>query len=543
MRKEDRASLTQLQRQQADRVDLRRMVDTAYLRGFRMSARLPFLFLLLSITAATVGCATHSTRAVGQQSVHAPPPVTEQTDHQTASDDKSSDGLSSITLAQFEADGDVDAELIDAPSDVVPSPNTVLHWELGESGQVAPGEVYDLPTLLELASANNPTLRQAGLQVSGTLAKAQQAGLYPNPTLSYIGENIGVGGTAGEFQGAEIRQRFVTADKLELSRNKYLQRAKVAEHLAVMQQFKVCNDVRLHYLATLEAQALLELQQELLKTAEDRLVTVKELFNLGQANEVDVRKTTADLRRHQLSVLAAENRVRQRFLDLSSVVGVELALRPVAGSLEPGCEFIQFEQAYCRIRSESPELLAAVAKLRADHITLERERVEWVPDIVVGAGPGYNFEARDSVANVMVQVEVPLFDRNQGTIRQAEADLGRQQSEIRRVELILRRRLSAEYDQYITALQHVENYREVVLPELRLAYAQALESYRDDRQDWPDVLNTHVEYTMRRMEYIQKLRQLCAAEVLISGYLLRDGLEAAPNPTPPGHIDATPKPR
>ncbi|WP_166822503.1 TolC family protein [Thalassoroseus pseudoceratinae] len=507
-----------------------------------MSERSGFLVVLILTAVATGGCATQSSRAVGRQNVESLNDLDEPSQSEAAGDHES-DGHSFIVLTQFQADDDVNTELTEAPEDVVPPPNAVLHWELGESGEVAPGEVYDLSTLLELASANNPTLRQANLQISGTLAMAQQAGLYPNPTLAYLAENIGVDGTAGEFQGAEIQQRFVTADKLELSRNKYLQRAKVAEHLAVMQQFKVCNDVRLHYLATLEAQALLELQRELLKTAEDRLVTVKEMFNLGQANEVDVRKTTANLRRQQLDVLAAENRVRQRFLELTAVVGVELAFRPMGGPLERCGALIDFDQAYCRIRSESPELLAAVAKLRADHITLHRERVEWVPDIVVGAGPGYNFDAGDSVANAMVQVELPLFDRNQGTIRQAEADLGRQQSEIRRVEMTLRRRLSAEYNQYISALQRVENYESVVLPELRQAYEQALESYKADRQDWPDVLDTHVEYTMRRMEYTQSLRQLCAAEVMISGFLLRDGLDPAPNPTPPGHIDATPKPR
>jgi len=542
MWKEDRASFYEFATPTTDKVIRRRVVVIYMLRGIRMLVRSLFLLSALSISTATVGCATHSTRTVDQQSVKTPTPSNERAE-QSASDEGSSKGGSSIALVQYKPTDDVDAELLEAPQKVVPPPNAVLHWELGESGQVAPNEVYDLPTLLNLASANNPTLRQANLQISATLAQAQQAGLYPNPILRYLGDNIGSEGTAGEFQGAEVQQRFVTADKLELSRNKYLQRAKVAEHLAVTQQFKVYNDVRLHYQMVLEAQALLELQQELLKTAEDRLVTVKELFNLGQANEVDVRRTTADLRRHQLDVLAAENRVRQRFLDLSSVVGIELALRPVAGTLERGCELIEFDHAYGRIVSESPEVLAAVAKLREDHITLQREQVEWVPDIVVGAGPGYNFEARDSVANVIVQVEVPLFDRNQGTIRQAEADLGRQQSEIRRVEMTLRRRLSAAYDQYITALQRVENYKEVVLPELRQAYEQALESYRDDRQEWPDVLNTHVEYTMRRMEYVQNLRQLCAAEVLIAGFLLRDGLEPAPNPTPLGHIDSTPKPR
>lgn len=505
-----------------------------------MRASIPALVLIGLSPLLIAGCATSPTTRVATQNESTPIPPS-----------PTADGKASVSISSEEAPiqqvesqkSDVaDTTLIGPASEIVPPPAEIIHWNTGESADMGV-DSYDLPMLLALASSNNPTLQQANLHISANLAQAQQAGLYPNPMLAYVGENIGVKGTAGEFQGAEIQQRFVTANKLELSRNKYLQRAKVAEHLAVMQQFKVCNDVRLHYINTLAAQSLLELQQEMLKTAEDRLVTAKELHNLGQANKVDVHQATADLRRHQLDVLAAENRVRKAFLDLSAVVGVELAQRPLIGSLTSGCELLDFDAVYCRLLKESPELLAAHAKLRADHITLHREQVEWVPDIVVAGASGYNYEARDSVANAMVRIEVPLFDRNQGTIKQAEADQSRQGFEVRRIEMTLRRRLATEYDRYITALQKVVNYNEVVLPEMKQAYEQVLKSYRDDRQNWSDVLTIHTQYTMRRMEQIENLHQLCSAEILIDGFLLRDGLDAAQNPTPPGHIDSTPKPR
>lgn len=92
---------------------------------------------------------------------------------------------------------------------------------------------YTLDELLQLAATNNPTIRQAQRQISGETAKALQAGLYPNPMLMYVGEKINSGGRLGEFQGFEIQQRFVTANKLQLSRLKYRQRAHVAEHLAI----------------------------------------------------------------------------------------------------------------------------------------------------------------------------------------------------------------------------------------------------------------------------------------------------------------------
>jgi len=495
-----------------------------------------FAFAGLSWSICLIGCSTPQAKQQAEIISTEPPPAMVE---KVPAPEKAEE----IELAQFTAAEDEKVELLEEPSELLPGPNPALRWHEHADYDSGACESYSLEMLLGLAMGNNPTLRQARLQISATLAQAQQAGLYPNPTLAYLGENINSGGTPGEFQGMELEQRFVTADKLQLSRNKYLQRAKVAEHLAVMQQFKVCNDVKLHYIATLEAQMQLELEKEMLKTFEDRLVTAKELYNLGQANEVDVRRTLADLRRQQLDVLQAENRVRRMFLELTSVVGVELVYRPLDGRLEPPRDIIEFEQAYARILSESPEILAAYSKLKEDHITVHRELVEWVPDIVIAGGSGYNFESEDAVANVRVQIEVPLYDRNQGTIRQARDDEQRQRSEIRRTELTLRQNLATEYERYFTALQRVENYQTTVLPEMRAAYEQALQSYREDRQDWPDVLDTHSEYTTRRLEYVQDLKELRSAEVLITGFLLRNGLEAAPNPTPPGHIDSTPNPR
>lgn len=417
-------------------------------------------------------------------------------------------------------------------------------WGEAENALTESEGGYSLDMLLGLASQSNPTIRQARMQISATLAQALQAGLYPNPRMTYLAENMNAGGTPGEFQGFEVEQRIVTANKLELSRNKYLQRAKVAEHLAVAQQFKVCNDVRLHFVKTLAAEEQLKLKLEMLETAKDHLMTSRELFNLGQANEVDLRKALADLKRHQLDYLSAQNELRSQFYMLTSLVGEELVPGPLRGSLYSDDEcLIDFDAAYGRLLGESPEILAAYAKLKEDHITVHRENVQWVPDLVISGGPGYNFESQDAVANFSLSFEVPLYDRNQGTIRQAQLDRSHQQQEIRRTELVLRKSLSEQYSKYITVLQHIQSYEDDVLPESRKAYEQGLKSYQANREEWPVILMLHREYTMRRMEQVDNRIAKRSAEIMINGYLLHGGLEAAPSPTPPGHMDATPKPR
>ena len=81
------------------------------------------------------------------------------------------------------------------------------------------------------------------------------------------------------------------------------------------------------------------------------------------------------------------------------------------------------------------------------------------------------------------------------------------------------------------------------LPEARQAYEILLQSYKQDRAPWTDVLAAEQGYFTLRGNYIQNLIAWRESEVLIVGYLLHSGLDAPPAPAPPGHINAVPKPR
>lgn len=404
-------------------------------------------------------------------------------------------------------------------------------------------QAYSLESLLNMAAENNPTLREARLHINAELARAMQAGLYPNPTASYVAEQIGLNGTAGEWQGAEIEQRFVTAGKLDLSRSKYLHRARVAEHLAVAQQFRVCNDVRVHFFKALAAREVAELHRELLKTAEDHLVTTREMYNLGQANRADVHNANAMLQIHRLNVMKAENDVRRHSIELMTMVGIDADEVFLNGTLSSDRDLIDFDQAYSQIVECSPQMLAAYAKLREDSTTIQREKVEWIPDIVVGGGSGYNNVERQTTGAARIMVEIPLFDRNQGTIQQAQIDYRRQQNEIQRLRLSLRRDLATEFQQYLTAWQHVTEYDSVILPAKKSAYELALRSYKANRLGWPEVLQAQEAYTTARVELVNQRRMQRTSEVMIDGYLLHGGLQTPNGPLPAGHIDSVPKPR
>jgi len=60
--------------------------------------------------------------------------------------------------------------------------------------------------------------------------------------------------------------------------------------------------------------------------------------------------------------------------------------------------------------------------------------VEPIPNIQLEGAAGYSFDTRTAVAGAQVAIELPLWNRNQGTIREVEADLARAYAEVTRVE-------------------------------------------------------------------------------------------------------------
>ncbi len=403
----------------------------------------------------------------------------------------------------------------------------------------------DLTTLESFACANNPTLVQARAHTQAALGMAIQAGLWPNPRVAMVGDEMGQDGTAGEFIGGTMRQEIVTAHKQQLSRAKYLARTRVAEWVAIEQQFRVLNDVRAHYFHTLGQQQIVQIQRELVRTAEDELLTRREQYNVGQANAAEVHRANVALQRQRLELLMAENQWRAWWQSMTALAGVELPFGTLTGNLDQDLPTIEWSHALQRLLVESPQMQAAQAKLEADHVQLQRELVQSVPNIAVTTGAGRDYTSRPgrAVGFAQLAMDLPVWNRNEGTVREARSDLARQQAELRRVALHLRQQLAETYAHYLTSLQYVQNYREVMLPEAQKAYALELDSYGQDRIRWPDVLRSQREYFQLRLEYVEHLVKLRDAEVQIVGYLLRDGLDAPPNPVPPGHINVNPQPR
>ena len=425
-----------------------------------------------------------------------------------------------------------------------PAPIVPLAVAPAAAAQFAPAQVIGLPDLERLALQYNPTLAQAAAFIDSARGKALQAGLPLNPTVGITGEQIGAARTSGEWTWFYLQQEIVTGGKLRLSRLKYEQEAYAAEVQAGAQRLRVVNAITEGYFDVLAAQRSVENHRRLKANAEDGLKTTEQLLNVGQANEPDLLQAKVEVQRAAVALRNAETRLRRDWEQLVAVVGVPtLPLQPVSGPLEPDGPPLGRDEALARLLEESPELAMARIEVKRDQIQLQRERREPIPNVTLRGGTGYNFETRNQTAEVGLAVRLPVFDRNQGTVRQAQADLARATAEVTRVELDLRRRFADAFTRYETARTEAETLRAETVPTAQRAYELYLKSYKERRSAWPQVLVAQRTVYQLNDDLTRSLVDMRRAEVEVRGLLLTGGLTAPRDPTPAGHINSVPKPR
>lgn len=419
------------------------------------------------------------------------------------------------------------------------------------------------PALAEferIALARNPTLRQAAAQLDAARSRAFQAGLYPNPTVGYVAEQIGAPGaerptsggiitrgspSPGELQGGFVQQEFVTGGKLRLSRAKFAEEATAAEFRADAQRLRVVNGVRIRYFEVLAAERLIAIHRELLAINDDAVRTTEELVNVGQANEPDLLQAKVEARRARVALRNAENRYRGSWENLVSMVGApEYRPTPLdVTALEAPAMPLDFDSTLANLLRCSPEMKAALAEIRRSQVMVKRERVEPIPNVTVQAVVGRNYEVNTTTAGIQASIPLPLWNRNQGTIREAQADLARDHAELDRVALSLRHRLAGAATRFEDAYQSVEDFRTESLPLARRAFEVQSANFRQRRAAYPQVLVAKRTYFDLNKDYVQSLLELRRAEVEIGSMLLTDGLAVPDSPTSQGHIESVPQPR
>ncbi|MEX2140186.1 MAG: TolC family protein [Pirellulales bacterium] len=405
--------------------------------------------------------------------------------------------------------------------DEPPAPEPI---PLGDTAQPAG---ITLEELQAIALANNPTLAQAAARVDAARGRWLQAGLYPNPSVGYMADEIGMAGRAG-MQGFAISQEIVRGGKLGLQRAAASQEIVQAQQQLESQRLRVLNDVRTQFYNLLAAQRTMELSGELVRLGEQGLKAADDLFRAQEVSRVDLLQARVELSTARVSAEVAGNRYVAIWRRVAATVGApDMQPQPAAGDLEAALPELTWDESLARVLAASPELAAARADAARATWALRRARAEPIPNLHVQAGVQHDNEGGDDVANLQIMLPLPIHNKNQGAIRAADAELRMAQAEVARLELQLQTRLAAAFERYANARRQVERYSREILPDARTSLELVTRGYRQGEFAYLPLLEAQRTVSRTNLAYLTALEQLWDNATAIEGLLLMDSLQMA----------------
>jgi outer membrane protein, heavy metal efflux system len=421
-------------------------------------------------------------------------------------------------------------------------PVAPVYPRLGRAQENPSMTLFTLADAQRIAAESNPTLRQAAAEIRAAQARTTQAALYLNPTIGYTGDEIRGGSVGGGKQGFFVEQRIVTGGKLARAKDVSAKEVRLAEIEAEEQEIRVESAVKIAYYRVLAAQEIQILRRDLADIAKDYANTERQLLNSGQADETEALDAELDAQRLRLVARMQENSLNEAWACLAAVLGrSDLPLATVAGDLERDWPNLDEQQTANTIATQSPAVrIADAASARAVAQIASANR-EYIPDLQLRGGLEYNNDqlgtgrgAKGWEGIAEVGVQIPIFNRNQGNIGAATANLDRAKLEQQRVALALRERAATAIEQYANAKLTATVYRDELLPLAKKSYTLMVQKYGSMLAAYPRVIQSQRKLFELETEYVQVLEGVWTTGTALNSYLLTDGLEA---PARPGEVD------
>jgi len=383
-------------------------------------------------------------------------------------------------------------------------------------------------TMAEIESAalrHHPTLVQAARRLEAARGKHLQAGLWPNPTLGYIAEEMNDDGRAGQ-QGMFFGQQITTGGKLRRARAAVSHEVAMARQELAIQRHRVINDARMAAYSAMGAQRSLDIAEQLMQIGQEGKKVAEDLLKAQEVSRVDVLQARIEANTARLQRDEALSDVAATWRRLAIAMGTPgLATTRVEDRLDGELPELVFDDALARLLAASPELARARSAVSRAECELARQCAERVPNVDFEGSVRYNTASEETVASVGIGVPLRIFDRNQGNIYRARAELGAAQQEVRRVELSLRDRLAEAFREHAVARQRTDHYRQEILPDAKDSLELVQEGYRRGEFGYLELLTAQRTYFRANLAYVAALESLWSSHTKIDGLLLTGGLE------------------
>lgn len=380
-----------------------------------------------------------------------------------------------------------------------------------------------LADALRLTLQHNPELATFADEVRARVATEVQAGLLPNPELAIEVENFAGKDEMRGFDSAETTIALSQLVELGGKRGKRFQIARLDKRLSDWDYEQKKRDVLTAatqaFIEVLIAQEMVSQSDELFRLAEQTMAAVRMRVDAGKVPpmeearariELYSARTVAGKTRHELE--AARRQLSSFWGENSS--GFQWLEGDLTQISPPPSK-----EALAELVHTSPDLNRWHTELEQGQVVLSLAQAQKIPDVTVSLGIR-NFQESNSNALVAaIELPLPLFNRNQGGIKEAQTNLSKIRHQRQAAETGLRAQVAQAWQKLSAAHLEVGTLREEILPAAESVYEAAEFGYREGKYDLLQMLDAQRTYFEVKGQYLKALAIFHLARTEMERYL------------------------
>jgi outer membrane protein, heavy metal efflux system len=382
------------------------------------------------------------------------------------------------------------------------------------------GEAITLARALALTLERSPQLAAFSWDIRAAEARILQAKLLPNPEISWEGEDFTRAGVQSATES--IQNTLVLSQLIELGGKRSLRvreaqfDRRAADWDYQAKRLEVLKSTTLAFIDVLSGQRKVSLAEENVQLAEREIPVTQKKVEAGQASNVELIRTNTEVATARIELTEATHDLEAARVNLAAQWGAKTAtFASVSGNLEQLRPIPSLESLKAKLQA-NPELAKWGTERQKREATLNLARAEGKPDLTVDAGPrllGASHADMTLVAGF--SIPLPLWNRNQGKIAEAEANVAKTSDEQAAAEAGAYAELNEAYQTLQRAAEEVRILRDTVLPGAKSVVDQTTEGYATGRFSQLDVLDAQKSYIETRTRYVRALSdfQKAAAQI------------------------------
>jgi cobalt-zinc-cadmium efflux system outer membrane protein len=369
--------------------------------------------------------------------------------------------------------------------------------------------VLTLADALTRVLATSPELASVASEERAREAHALQAGLLPNPEFRTDLENVAGSGDREGFEETETTIRLSQLIELGGKRGKRRRVAELDRALAgwdvEAKRLAVLADATKAFVRTLAAQERLDLAVELERVARTGVDAVQAQIEAGGAPPVEAARARVTQARTDVARRRAERELDAARRLLAATWGsFEPTFGRVAGDLERLGALPSFEALVARLDA-NPDLARWTTELQARRSSIALEEAGRIPDVTVGAGGRHFSDNGDNALVVELSVPLPVFNRNQGNIAEANLRMEKARADRDVAGLELRTTLVTAYAELAASHEQATRLRADVIPAARRSLDGVVDAHRKGAMRFIDVLDAQRTLYELRGDYLAAL--------------------------------------